>query len=76
MRHGHADGTRPHRGIVHDEARHEVLIFPTGHSILETRSDQLVAGPRAAIPRAVQSSKGIPAVLRGELIAVVDDHSH
>jgi hypothetical protein len=28
MRHRYADGARPNRGVVHDEAGHEVLSFP------------------------------------------------
>jgi hypothetical protein len=27
MRHRHADGARPNRGVVHNEAGHEVFIF-------------------------------------------------
>jgi hypothetical protein len=34
MRHRYADGACPHRGLVHDEPGHEVLIFAGWHPIL------------------------------------------
>src|SRR6478672_1534950 len=76
MRHRHADGARPNRGVVHDEAGHEVLIFAGRHPVLQACADHLVAGPFLPVPRAVLGRKRIPAVLRGKLVAIVDDHSH
>ena len=34
MRHSYADGACPHRGVVHDEPGHEVLIFAGRHPVL------------------------------------------
>jgi hypothetical protein len=39
MRHRHADGARPNRGVVHDEAGHEVLIFAGRHPVLQGRAE-------------------------------------
>jgi hypothetical protein len=39
MRHRHADRARPNRGIIHDEAGHEVFIFAGRHPIPQARSD-------------------------------------
>src|SRR5262249_6683888 len=45
MRHRHPDGARPNRGVVDDEAGHEVLIFAGRYPVLQARADHLVAGP-------------------------------
>src|SRR5215471_17261474 len=76
MRHRHTDGARPNRGVVHDEAGHEVLIFAGRYPVLQARADHLVAGPFPPVPRAVLGRERIPAVFRGKLVAIVDDHSH
>jgi hypothetical protein len=39
MRHRHADRARPNRGIINDEAGHEVFIFAGRHPIPQARSD-------------------------------------
>jgi len=69
MRYRHADWARPNRGVVHDEAGHEVLIFAGRYPILQARADHLVAGPFPPVPRAVLGRKYIPALFRGELVA-------
>ena len=74
MRHGPADRARPNRGIVYDEAGQEVLIFSGRHSLVQARSDQLIARALAPVPRAVLGRKDIPAVFRGKLAALIDDH--
>src|SRR5215831_10448659 len=76
MRHRHADGAGPNGGVVHDETGHEVLIFAGRHPVLQARADHLVAGPFSSVPRAVLVRNRIPAIFRGELVAIVDDHSH
>ena len=76
MRHRHANGARPNRGVVQNEAGHEVLIFAGRYPVLQARPDHLVAGPFRSVPRAVLSRKRIPEVFRRELIAILDDHSH
>jgi hypothetical protein len=76
MRHRHTDGAGPNKGVVHDEAGHEILIFAGRYPVLQARADHLVAGPFPPVPGAVLGRKRIPAVLRGELVAIVDDHSH
>ena len=43
MRHRHADGARPNRGVVHNEAGHEVLIFAGRHPVLQARADHHTA---------------------------------
>ena len=76
MRHRHADRARPNRGVVHNEAGHEVLVFAGRHPVLQVHADHFIAGALRAVPRAVLGRKHIPAVFRGELIAVVDSHTH
>src|ERR1700751_2172300 len=70
------DGARPNRGVVHDETGHEALIFAGRYPVLQARADHFVAGPFPPVPRAVLGRKRIPAVFRGKLVAIVDDHSH
>jgi hypothetical protein len=69
MRHRYADGGRPNRGVVHNEASHEVLIFAGRHTVLEERADHLVAGPFLPVPRAVVQTRRRD-ILR-ELVAIV-----
>jgi hypothetical protein len=38
MRHRHTDRARPNRGVVHDEAGHEVLIFAGRYPVLQARA--------------------------------------
>src|SRR5262249_22258207 len=75
-RHGHADGAGPNRGVIHDETGHEVLIFAGRNAVLQVYADHFVAGPFRAVPRPVLGRERIPTVFRGELVAIVDDHSH
>src|SRR5215471_8638351 len=76
MRHRHTDGARPNRGVVHDEAGHEVLVLAGRYPILQARADHLVASPFPPVPRAVLGRECIPAVFRGELVTIVENHSH
>src|SRR5262249_40062397 len=76
MGHRYADRARPHRGVVDDKPGHEVLIFAGRHSVLQPHADHFIAGALRAVPRAVLGRKHIPAVFRGELVAIVDDHHH
>jgi len=76
MRHRHADGPCPNGGVVHDETRHEVLVFAGRNTIVQAHPDHFVAGAFRAVPRAVLGRKYIPAVVRGKLVAIVDDHPH
>jgi D-arabinose 1-dehydrogenase-like Zn-dependent alcohol dehydrogenase len=69
-RHGYADGARPNRGVIHDEAGHEVLIFASRNPVLQAHADHFVTGPFRAVPRAMLDRKRIPAVFRGELVAI------
>src|SRR6266480_2680205 len=57
VRHRHADGARPNRGVVHDEAGHKVLIFAGRNPILQAHSDHFIAGSLRAVPRAVLGRK-------------------
>src|SRR5437588_3585425 len=71
MRHRYADGARPNRGVVHDEAGHEVIIFAGRHTVLQERADHLIAGPFLPVPRAVLVRKRVAAIFRWELVAIV-----
>src|SRR5262249_42584278 len=76
MRYRHADGARPNGGVVHDEAGHEVLVFAGRNAVLQVYADHFVAGPFRAVPRPVLGRERIPTVFRGELVAIVENHSH
>ena len=64
MRHRHTDGTRPNGGVIHDEARHEVLIFAGRYTIFQARPDHFVAGSFRAVARAVLGRKRVPDIFR------------
>jgi hypothetical protein len=76
MRHGDAYGAPPNGGVVHDEAGHEVLIFAARHPVLQAHADHFIAGALRTVSRAVLGCTRIPAVVRGKLVAIVDDHAH
>src|SRR5258706_2937206 len=70
------DGTRPDGVVVHDKAGHEILVLAARNAIFKAHTDHLVAGALRAVPRAVLGRKRIATVFRGELVAIVKDHSH
>src|SRR5262245_61100492 len=49
MRHRHADGAGPNRGVGHDETRHEVLIFASRYPVLQGGRGPLVTGAFRAV---------------------------
>src|SRR5262252_8838229 len=76
MRDCDPDRARPNGRVVHHKSRHEVLVFAGRNPVLQEHADHLVAGALRAVPRAVLGRKRIAAVFRGELVIVVEHHSH
>src|SRR5262249_11738581 len=54
------------------EAGDEILILAGRHAVLQTDADDLVAGALGSVPGAVLGGKGITAILRRKIVAVIE----